>query len=381
MTGRESTLQSLDPLGALAGRPLTVLAGAAASVLAIVLTLSHGEQVGSLPVALAAVAVAVLASAALVVVTAPVRAPVTRRAAVLVVVLGFAAHVLFAVATWGQNTLVRDDWGPFVLGLLLLALCPYRPPREVVILAIAVAVPVAVVTVVETRFFVTGAPTSIYVIVAIVPVLALAFAGAAFARAVVLRIERWREHAEKASLEHAGMQEEGIVRSVQQSRVSILNRDVVPLFTELLDTGRVTGSSAARAAEVSRAIRGVMVAETERSWLDDVVVPFHAGASVEAHPVRDPDRLAERMDFDQRAAVRALASGLHDRLAARDIRIALERTGDASRVLLTCSTDLDEAAVPASLAPYLAVLRVVFEDVALDTSRPDLTLRFSYVSK
>jgi len=376
MTSRESTLQSLDPLGALAGRPLTVLAGATAMCLAVVLTVLHGPQVANLSLALAALCFAALAATALVYVTAPARAPVTRGSAILVVLFAFIANAVFAGATWGQNALVRDDWGPFVLGILLLALCPYRPPREIAVLAVVVSVPVAVVTIVETRFFVTGAPTSIYVVISIVPILALAFAGAVFAGTVLARIQRWRQRAEKASLEHAETQEEGIVRSVQQSRVSILNREVVPLFTGLLDRGWVTSEDAARAAEVSAAVRSVMVAETERTWLDDLVSPGQLGREKR---VADPSRLADRMDFDQRAAVRAVVSALLNRVAVRDLRIELERAGDVCRVLVHGASDLDEASVATTLAPYLAVLRVVFEDTALDTSPHSLTLRFSYV--
>jgi len=130
---------------------------------------------------------------------------------------------------------------------------------------------------------------------------------------------------------------------------------------------------------VSNAIRAVMVAETARTWLDGLVAPSGARPDDERSGVTDPERLAMRMTFDQRAAVRALISALVDRAGARDIRIDLERSGDVCRILLRCASDLDEASLPPTLAPYLAVLRVVFEDVALDTSRPDLSLRFSYV--
>jgi hypothetical protein len=381
VTRREATLQSLDPLGALAGRPLTVLAAVGAIVLAVVLTVAHGAEIDNPPVALLAVVVCAAAGAALVAVTRPSRAPVHRRSALLVVGLGFAANILAALSAWGQNSLVRDDWGPAVLGMLLLALCPYRPPLEICVLALVTAAGVAGITVLESRFFTTDLPPLIFVVIAVVPVLALALAGAAFGRTVLTRLEQWRERAEAASRAHAENQQEGIVRSVQQDRVSILNQDVVPLFTAMLEGGRITAEQAGEAARVSHAIRSVMVQETQRTWLDELVAPARTGTEsvVWRSPVRDDARLADGMNFDQRAAVRALISALADRSIAHDVWIDVRPDGSSSVVTLHCATDLPEPAAHAALAPYLAVLRVVFDDLAVEFSAPSLTLRFAYV--
>jgi hypothetical protein len=378
---REETLQSLDPLGALAGRPLTVLAAVAAVALSIVLTVAHGPEIASPGVAALAIATCAAAGIALILVTRPERAPVRRRSGVVVVAIAFGANVLSALSSWGENRLVRDDWGPIVLGLLLLALCPYRPPAEIRAMALISAAGVAIITALEARFFVVELPPLIFVAIAVVPVLALALAGAAFGAAVLQRIEQWRERAEKASRAHAEVQAEGIVRSVQQDRVSILNQDVVPLFTSLLDGGTMTAEHVRRAGEVAAAIRAVMVVETERTWLDELVAPARTGteAVVWRSPVRDDGHLADGMNFDQRAAVRALISALADRSIAHDVWIDLRSDAGASVLALHCATDLSEASLHAALAPYLAVLRVVFDDLVVDATPPSLTLRFSYV--
>jgi hypothetical protein len=268
-----------------------------------------------------------------------------------------------------------------VLGLLLLALCPYRPPREIRVLAVVGAAGVAMITALEAPFFVTDLPPLIFTAIAVVPVLALALAGAAFSATVLRRLEQWRQRAEKASRAHAETQQEGIVRSVQQDRVSILNQDVVPLFSALLEGGRLTADHARRAMEVAGAIRAVMVVETERTWLDELVAPARSGseAVVWRSPVRDDGHLAEGMNFDQRAAVRALIGALADRVIARDVWIDLRAEDEASVLALHCTTDLGEASVQAALAPYLAVLRVVFDRLLVDATPPSLTLRFSYV--
>ncbi|BDZ45750.1 hypothetical protein [Naasia aerilata] len=382
MTGREETLQALDPLGALAGRPLTVLGALAATGVAIVLTAVHGREVGNVPLGVLAVACCVAACLVLLRATDPRRAPVRRRSAVTVVALGVVANAVAALSAWGQNSLVRDDWGPVVLGLLLLSLCPYRPPAEIRTLTVLAGLGVAVITVIESPFFVTQLPPIIFVAIAVVPVVALGFGGAAFSTSVLSRLERWRARAEKASRLHVEQQEEGIVRSVQQGRVSILNRDVVPLFADLVAGGEVTAEHARRATEVSSAIRALMVAETERSWLDDLLVPTASasGSAVWASPVSDPDHVADAMDFDQRSAIRALITALVDRAAVRDLALALRRSGHEVSVLLRCSTELDSPSLSTRLAPYVAVLRAVFDNLVVEPVPPQLTMRFTYVT-
>ena len=382
MSPREGTLQLLDPLGALAGRPLTVLGAVSATAIAVVLTLLHtGEQTTDPALAVLAVAVSVLACLALVVLSKAERAPLRRRSAVVVVGIALVGNLLAALASWGRNQLVSDDWGPIVLGILLLALSPYRPPAETRALTGIAAAVVAAITILESRFFVTQLPVLIFVAVAVVPVLALGLAGASFADSVLGRLERWRDRAERASRAHAENQEEGIVRSVQQGRVTILNQDVVPLFTELLDGGTLNADHARRARDVAEAIRAVMVAETERSWLDDLLAPPRGDRSaVWASPVQDPEHRAEGMDFDQRSAVRALVSALSGRLLATDLAVELAAAGNHTVVRLDCRTALDAAPLTASLAPYLAVLRAVFDDVAVESDPPALTLRFTYAA-
>jgi hypothetical protein len=85
------------------------------------------------------------------------------------------------------------------------------------------------------------------------------------------------------------------------------------------------------------------------------------------------------MDFDQRSAVRALLSAFSGRIAARDLAVELAPFGTVGTgVRLACRTDLDAGALHASLAPYLAVLRAVFDGVVVESDPPDLTLRFTY---
>ncbi|MCU1437922.1 MAG: hypothetical protein JWP66_1009 [Naasia sp.] len=375
---RETTLQALDPLGALAGRPLTVVGAGAAVVVALSLSAAGSRDVSSPLLAVAALAVLAGAGAMLSVLSAAKRAPFTRQGALVVVAGGLLAHILNVAALWERNTLVRDDWGPAALGMLLLCLCPYRPPAEIARLSVGAAAVLALVTLLQQPFFVTSLPLVAYVVIAVVPVLALGLGGAAFAHRVLGRLAAWRERAVRSSAAHAATLQEGIVRSVQQGRVSILNRDVVPFFASITERSELTAEDQRRASEIADAIRSVMVAETERTWLDELLVPVPAGTEQTVWPrvVDDPARLVDAMDFDQRAAVRALVGALTFRggLDPHAVRALVAGRAGTAEVTMRIAgrTDLEPA-----LAPYVAVMRAVFAELTLTTD-PDLTLRFTY---
>jgi hypothetical protein len=379
VSGRILTVQSLDPLGALGGRPLTVLGGLVGIVTAVFLTLAHPEQIANPALAVAALVTAAAACAALIVVSAPRCAPVRRGSTSVIVAIGAAAAMLSALATWGANTIVRDDWSSLVLGLLLLALSPYRPPRDILLLSFAAAALVAGITVLQLPYFSAGLPAPVVVTIAVLPILALAVGGAAFSSTVLAYLTRWRRNATSASAEHADSLQEGITRAVQQGRVLILNQEVVPLFTELVERGSVAPGDSERARTVAAAIRDLMVAETQRSWLDDALGEHGRPGNV-GRPtgVDDKARLLERMDFEQRSALRAFVVALRERAGAApdDIAVRVLSAAGQNEVLLTCSTrrqDNDRV-----LAPYVAVLRAVFRRVNVGYSPQHVTVRFNY---
>ncbi|MDQ1562121.1 MAG: hypothetical protein QOE85_1462, partial [Actinomycetota bacterium] len=58
--------------------------------------------------------------------------------------------------------------------------------------------------------------------------------------------------------------------------------------------------------------------------------------------------------------------------------ILLARKGASCRVKITAKLDKDESIQRSGLAPYFAVLRIVFGDLQVAFQSPTLTLRFSY---
>lgn len=383
MTLRERTIQQLDPLGALGARLLTLAAAGGMILYSLLMGWFNRADTISPPLAILALVMVVGAAAIVITGSSPVRAPMRRKTFVIALSSGFLAMVLSAASTWGQNRYVQDDAGPVVLGLLLVACAPYRLSRELVLSGILAAIFTGFLVLVQAESFVTGAPEIVYVLVAMTPILTMAFGAGALSSAIISSIRRWRSRATIASQALVSQLHDGIARSVQQDRVTILNRDVVPFFSDLLYRTEFTDEDRAAARVISESIRSVMVAEADRSWLDGVVE--QAGAPLGqfapgAEAVQDDERLATAMTTDQRTATRALLVALfgHPGFDPDGFDVRISRRTHNHVATVRAMFTAPEAAVRSDLAPYFAVLRVVFFDLRVAFARNTLTLKFSY---
>jgi hypothetical protein len=373
--------QQVDPLGALSSRPVTALAAVAAVVYAAVSTVVTRDEIVTPAAAVGALAALGAAGVVLVLASSPLRAPLTRWSVAGVVGLGALAGVLAAVASAGHNSMVRDDWASLAVGLLLVGLAPYRPALDLVVAGLASAVVLTAVVLVEREAFLTDVPVLVFVVVAVTPVLALSLAGASFSAAFTTLVERWIAGASSARQASADEFRSSVARSVQQDRVTILNRDVAPFFGEVVAAGVVTEADVERARRISADLRSTMVAEADRSWLEQVLADPSTRVS---GVVVDVGRAAGRMTAAHRTSLRALlvAFGESDAVRPDTVRIELDQGLDAEEerveARISVATASSESAVRHRFAPYLAVVRIVFDDLQVDPAPPLLTLRFSY---
>jgi hypothetical protein len=377
VSDRERTPQQVDPVGALASRPVSLVAVVAALAVAVTATLGSRDEIVDPAAAVGAVAALAVGGIVLVLSASPLRAPFRRRSLVAVVVLSCVAVALEALGVLGHNDLVRDDWASLAAGVLFLGVAPYRPSREIAVAGVVVAAVVAVVVVLERPSFVTAVPTTTFVVVAVVPVLALSAAAASFSRTFTVLVEGWTDRATAFRRASAEELRASIARSVQQDRVTILNREVVPFFSSVVERGEVTAEDAERARDISEQLRVSMVAEADRSWLEHLFVTPTSGVS---GIVVDPDLVASGMTPDHRTSLRALlvAFGEGDGVQADDVRVDLRRVADRVEALVSVPTTAGEFLVRRRFAPWFAVLRIVFGDLQVDATSPLLTLRFSY---
>ena len=373
----ERAFQQLDPLGTLIGRPITYLAAVGIPIYATTMTWLNRFDIDYPLLAALALAVVAITSTALVYGSSPLRAPFTRRMHFLVTGAAAVAAVLNALSMWQSNAYLRDDWGPVVIGLALLSLSQYRPPKEIASTGLALALFAGVLALLQSHSFATVAPPITFALVTMAPILAMSLASATFGMFLIDGLVRWRRRAQRAVSSFATENTDWIARSVQQDRVTILNQEVVPFFADVLHRGVISEDDRQRARRISDAIRAVMVAEVDRTWLDAIV------EQISGHPSDDPDRRAVLMTTDQRTALRAavVAVAGHPAFSARGFDLAIRSSGSRSIVTVKATLETTENVLRGQLAPYFAVIRIVFSEVKVEFSSLTLTLRFSYETR
>lgn len=384
MTDVQKSYQQLDPVGGMGTRTLTVAGAAVLGAYALIGTVATWAQVSQPLFALLALAAIAVSVVGLVHWSNPLRAPFSTAGFTTVAGFAVVAMVLQAVGSWHTNTGFRDDWGGIAAGYVLLQLAPYRPPRQLAGFVVLAAIIRGFLALLESRAMHETTPPVVSIVTATAPMLALSLAGVAAASVIVDSLNRWHQRALLAASEFTDELRSGIERSVQQDRVTILNRDVVPFFAEVVRTGSVTPDDRARAGAIADSIRSVMLADIDRSWLDEVVDRAARTHSDSVWPgsevVQDDRRLAAAMNTEQRTAVRALIVALFDRggFDPDGFGILITRGAIGAEVQLTAKLDASDSVVRSELAPYFAVLQVVFRGVHVDFQPPTLALKFSY---
>jgi hypothetical protein len=378
VTARELTAQQTDPLGALNQRPITVVIALFALLLAVARTFLH--HAGQIDLRVAGVGIVLLAVAVVVmwISTSPYRAPFTRSRYVVVLACGLLALIAEALSKGAHDPLIRDNWGSAAVGLLLLACAPYRPGRDLVVGTIVAAVIDGVVVWLEVPGFTAAAPPIVFLVVGLTPVVALGAGSAAYSSLFVRLVDRWLARASVMTRASALEMRPGIARSVQQDRVTGLNRDVVPFFAGLVERDQITDDDRRRAGQVATAIRNRIVADIDRSWLEQALIDICPRGL--AGTVVDRARLAEHMTTDQRTALRALVNAMAVDVASdtSSLGIVLHDDAPVVRALLRIDSAAVDGAVRQIYAPYFAVLRILFHDLQVDVTGSLLTLRFSY---
>ena len=384
MTTIERTRQQLDPVGSTGVAPVAIFLAIGSLGYAIAMTV-RGEMEISNPI-FANIALALLTIAGAIVIfgSRPNRAPLTAGTHAAAHAIAVLAILCEAVGQWGTNAFIRDDWGPVTLGILLVALGPYRPAKEIVGAGILSAITIGFITYLQVPWLVTSSPPLAFIAAALTPMLALCFSAAMFSDSVVTSIERWQKRATAASVSLVRELREGIARSVQQDRITILNRDVLQFFSEVIARDTLTVADRDRARMIADSIRQVMVEEVDRSWLESLLE--QAGVERTNKPgaaraiVDDLHRVAPVMTVAQRTAIRALLvvfttiPGFN-----RDhLRIVLSRDGNRNHGVITAQIPITDHILRSSFAPFLAVMRAVFINLEVAFGRSVLTLRFSY---
>jgi hypothetical protein len=408
---RTATQQRLDPLGTLAAWPLAPALGAVVLGYAVIATLLQADQVQQPVLATLALVAMAAAVATLIFATGPARSPFGARLHLLVLGCAILAYLLEALSRLGSNELVQDDFGPIGIGLLLLAMAPYRPWRHIALSGLLASLIAVAVTLPQDATFRIDVPVAVYAIVAVTQILAPAAAGAAYSRRIVKSILSWQTDARRAIVARTEEARGQLARQVVEQQVTALKAGVIPFLTEVLERGTVTALDIAQAGQLAADVRRSLVAEVDRTWLDSVISRERAALAERGTAgllvVADPEHRATVFAAEQRAATAALLGALctaagfdpHTLVVQITGTPRLQKTGPRptaatagqpapsirppapaiDTITIQAAIDLPPRKVRALLRPYLGVMRVVFGGVRVTVRRPSLIIELDAV--
>ncbi|KGJ79663.1 hypothetical protein GY21_04350 [Cryobacterium roopkundense] len=391
MSAPDATQQRLDPIGGLAAWPLAPVTALIVVAYAVFSTLTQsGEVQNELFTALGVVAMS-LAAGVLVWAALPESAPFERRSTVLMVSLALLGYVFEQLGMWGHNESVHNDFGQIGLGLLIMALAPFRPWREMVAVALGATLVVAFGALAQADSLGGATPPAIFAILAAVQLLAPALAGAAYCRQVVKAIRIWQTDAQRSIHLHTEESRAATSRAVVQQRMASLNASVLPFLDEILARGTVTAADIERARSLAEQVRQSLVAETDHTWLDDLLARERSALAVaDGRPALtlpaadDPDRRAARFSARERAALGALLVMLFGQPGFDPAALSLRLSGRQSEgaeaesfttVALEASVALSPYRLRRLVHPFVAVLRVEFGQVRVTVRGQTLDMR------
>jgi len=383
----ELSYQQLDPVGSYGSRAITLVMSMGIVVFAAGAALWNWPAVTNPIAEFLAVASTAVAALGIAYWSSPLRAPFRWRGFVVVLVFAGCSLVFCALGTWHDETNVVEHWAPITVGVILVQLSSYRPPRELAIATVLGGVLAGIAAALHPAAGVSVLPTLVRVFDAAIPLVALGTGASAYSSILVRTLGQWYARAGINDRAANTAMRDRVVRSVHDDRVTILNNSVVPFLTELIERDSLTEEDRARARSIAATIRSAMVADVDRSWLDSIMDhladdrgdPTIPGSEV----VQDPQRAASGMTTEQRVVIRAVVLALFDHPGFDSDGFAILITADeaTASVTVTAKLDDDESVNRSDLAPYLAVLRIAFRDLHVGFHRPTLTLKFSYEHK
>ncbi len=377
MSGRmRLTQQEADPIGAIAAAPIVTIGAVVAVVTAIALTWVRWAEVSSPVAAALAIILVGAAGTAAAIAAVPARAPFTAERLWLVVSLAVSAAIAEYVSMVGSNRYLYDDFGPIVIGLLILAVAPYCTWLSLVLAGVLSSAVLSILVVGAYAYIVTPIPIAVAVLVSAAPVIAMSAAAAGYSFAIVDETLTWQREANRAALRHDAELRTGIARSVQQSRVSVLGREVLPFLAEVMTAERISVVDADRARELAEMLRRALRAGIESTWIDDLAASIRLGRGVDI-VVDDPTGLAADLADDQRSALTAMIWWLGDSARSTSIRVTFTTDAERGRISIVAQSG-DAPPTRRELDRFVAVARAIALHAESAITRENVSMELSY---
>ncbi len=371
------TQQEADPIGGIAAAPVVTMAAVLAVGTALGVTLAHRQEITSPLAAVLAITLVAAAGSIAAVSVLPARAPFTTERLWLVVALAVGGVIAEYVSMLGGGRSVTEGFGPIAVGALILALAPYCTWLSLLLAGALASVVIAVLVVGAAGAAHDPAALASLIGLTIVVVLASSAAAAGYSYAIIAETLAWQRDANRAALRRDAALREGIARSVQQTRVSVLGREVLPFLAGVMTADRISVADADRARELAEALRRALKAGIESTWLDDLAANLQLARDIDVL-VDDPMGAAADLGDDQRSALSALLSWLGESERSTGIRVRITVDGAVRRISVSAAA----GASPPSrreLDRFAAVARAVAMRAEVAATRENVAVEFSHV--
>ncbi|WP_394550942.1 hypothetical protein ACDF64_10165 [Agromyces sp. MMS24-JH15] len=386
------SVAELDRFAGQAARSTILIGGMIAVLTAVGLTVAHWSEV----VYPAAAAIGVLLVAASVLLaydgTAPHRPTFTQERFGLVVATAVAAAFAEYLSTIGAKVYVANDYGPVVVGIVILLLAPYCSWLSLVSGGLVSAFVLAFLLLGTAER--AGEFAVLPVASAVTILLAMTAGAAAYSWGAVSEILEAQREVNRAMLDHDAEVRSGVSPHSRRSPVSVLARQVLPFLARVMTAERITVADADRARELADALRHALRSGFRSTWLDEL-----GGDLEEAHGVAvqvvDREGAATRLSTEQRVMVAGFLTWLSESDRSSALRVVLSRSdapatqsrdrgvgvrardGRVGRLVITSFAgegELDRAAIERFI-PLAPVVR--FEVVAVDVGE-NVRVEFHY---
>jgi hypothetical protein len=363
--------QQVDPFSWFTGPQVPLILGAASTAQAIATIVFFWDKWSSPLLQIAAVPFFVVAALTTAAATRADRPGLRRGTGAVVLLIAVGGLGVSAAGTLHIETAVELWWAPTAVGLVLGSFAPFISARRVIGYAIPASLTVGVIVVgalVSGDW--VGDPVE-SVAIALTPIAIGAIGAVVFSVTLVGRTRRllaaMPEVAEVDEREHEHEHEHDRVpqgrlpdRRPPSATIARVTAQTVPFLQAIADAGVVTDADRTLAAHLARQLRAELVSTASRSWLDVL-------AQGTALVVSDPARVADRMNDDQRAALRGLLQDMLGNAVVDRESLLIELRADpdgSTAVALSLEVDLPEGRRVVMLAPYYLTLKNAVENLS-----------------
>lgn len=354
--------REVDPLSWFAGPSFPLVLAGVGVLNGLNVTIVHWQEWSNPLLQLIALPLVFLGSYIVFVLTRPHRPAFSPAKAGLSLVVMCLAMIVSALGTAGGSAPLDAWWPAFAVSLYFLGLAPYASARQLIAYSIPlviVASVIATLVFVPERTFWPPVSTALFAVSAITVAVA---ATVVFSYTVVSQTLKLQ--LAKSAADHVPFTTDPVAIGDTATMSRVAAR-VVPFLQSVVDSGHITESDRGLAAHLARRLRTELVSVASESWLDSL-------ARESGVIVSDPERLADRMNEAQRAAMLGLLAKVAESpiVDSETVLVEIRSAPDGSTaVALSLDLDLPEGRRLTLLAPYYLTLKTTVDSLAWDDGR------------